>query len=85
MKREICVVNRKGLHGRPATIFAEIARRHPEDVTVSYGKKTVSGKSLITLMSLAVPRNGDVVVTIEGAGAETVLDELERALGVNYD
>ena len=85
MKKEIRVVNRKGLHGRPATVFAEAASRHAGEVTVSYGSKTVNGKSLIALMSIAVPRDAHVTVSAEGDAAESLLVELEAVLAKNYD
>jgi phosphocarrier protein len=85
VQREIRVVNRKGLHGRPATVFVETASKHAGEVKVSYGSKTVNGKSLIALMSIAVPRDGNVTVIAEGDTAESLLVELEGVLAKNYD
>ncbi len=85
MEKEIIVINSKGLHARPATIFARCAGEHPESVFVSYGTKTVNGKSLIALMSLAVPANGQVHVKIEGNGGDLVMDRLSAILARNYD
>ena len=85
MTKEIRVVNRKGLHARPATLFAETASKYSCEVKVSFGSKTVNGKSLITLMSLAVPRDGEVTVSIDGDEAEAVMSELSGVLGKNYD
>jgi phosphocarrier protein len=85
MIKEICVINRKGLHARPATVFAETASKHNGEVKVSFGSKTVNGKSLIALISLAVPRGGEVAVSLDGDEAETMIDDLTAVLGKNYD
>jgi len=85
MRKEIQVINGKGLHARPATIFAEVAGKHEGEVKVSYGNKTVNGKSLLTLLSLAVPKNGKVIVTVDGEQAETMMNNLTQVLGKNYD
>ncbi|MBI9102880.1 MAG: HPr family phosphocarrier protein [Spirochaetales bacterium] len=85
MTKEILVVNSKGLHARPATVFAETASRHDGDVKISYGGKAVNGKSLIALMSLAVPRDGKVTVSVEGPAADSILSEFASVLGKNYD
>ena len=85
MTKEICVVNCKGLHARPATVFAEAASTWDDDVRVSFGKKTVNGKSLIALMSLAVPRDGVVIVSLGGDDPEELMAELVLILGKNYD
>ncbi len=85
MTKEIRVVNSKGLHARPATVFAETATGYDGDVKVAFGKKTVNGKSLIALMSLAVPRDGEVSVTVDGESAESIMDSFEAVLGKNYD
>jgi phosphotransferase system HPr (HPr) family protein len=85
MTKEICVVNRKGLHARPATVFAEAASEYPDEIKVAYGKKNVTGKSLIALMSLTVPRDGIVTISIEGNNARAVMIRLEEILGINYD
>lgn len=85
MIKEICVVNRKGLHARPATVFAETASKYPDEIKVAYGKKNVTGKSLIALMSLTVPRGGVVTVSVEGGDAESMIKKLEEILGINYD
>lgn len=85
MIKEIRVVNSKGLHARPATVFAETASGHNGDVKVSFGKKCVNGKSLIALMSLAVPRDGVVSVSVDGDSAESIMESFEAVLGKNYD
>jgi len=85
MTKDIMVVNKKGLHARPATVFAEVASKFDGDVTISNGKKRVTGKSLIALMSLAVPKDAFVSVTVEGEGSEDMMRKLEEILGKNYD
>ena len=85
MNRELKVANSKGLHGRPATIFAETAAKFGGEVKITYGKKSVNGKSLIALMAMAVPCGGEVVVELSGDGAEAMMEQLETVLATDYE
>jgi len=85
MTKEICVINRKGFHARPATVFVEAASEYTGEITVSYGKKKVNGKSLIALMSLSVPHDGVVTISVEGSDVEKTMKKLENILGINYE
>ncbi len=85
MTKEICVINCKGLHARPATVFAKAATEYPGEIKVAYGEKKVTGKSLIALMSLSVPHDGFVTISVEGSDAESIMKKLEDILGTNYE
>ena len=85
MTKEICVINRKGFHARPATVFVEVASKYTGEITVTYGNRKVNGKSLIALMSLSVPHNGVVTINVEGNDVEKTMKELEDILGINYE
>ena len=85
MTKDICVVNKKGLHARPATLFAETASEYSGDVKISFNGKKVTGKSLIALLSLSVPRDGIVSVSVEGDDEQAMMDRLSEVLGKNYE
>lgn len=77
--KKITVLNKLGIHARPAAQFVRTASRFQADVTVEKDDERVDGKSIMGLMMLAVGCGAEIVVTAEGPDeAETVaaLEEL---------
>ncbi len=77
----------KGLHVRPAGVFAEAARRFSSSVTVERldNKQLGDGKSLMDLLSLAVVCGTKIHIHAEGDDAEAVIAELIRLVDADFD
>jgi phosphocarrier protein HPr len=73
---ELELVNRHGLHLRPATRFAQEAMRFRCDVRVAGNGTEVNGKSILMLTSLAAERGTRLLVRAEGADADACLAAL---------
>ena len=67
-----------GLHARPAALFVKAATRYESDITVEKDGNTVSGKSIMGLMTLEVGVGSVLRVTAEGPDAEEALAELQH-------
>ncbi len=78
LMREFKVVNQLGLHARPAALFVKTASRFESDITVEKDGNTVSGKSIMGLMTLEAGLGSRLTVTAEGLDAEESLDELQH-------
>ena len=52
MTRELTLLNRYGMHVRPAGLFAKVASRYDASVEVEKDGNVVSGKSIMALMTL---------------------------------
>lgn len=75
--RDMKIMNQLGLHARPAALFVKTASRFESDITVAKGSNTVSGKSIMGLMTLEVGAGSVLTVTAEGVDAEEALNELQ--------
>jgi Phosphotransferase System HPr (HPr) Family len=53
VEKEITIVNRLGLHARPAAMFVRIASRHRCEIWVAKEDEEINGKSIMGLMMLA--------------------------------
>src|SRR6266446_4504120 len=53
IEKELAIVNRLGLHARPAAMFVRIASRHRAEIWVSKEGEEVNGKSIMGLVMLA--------------------------------
>jgi len=83
--REFTLLNKYGLHVRPAGLFAKISSRYDADVTVEKDGSCVSGKSIMALMTLEAVCGTKLRVTAEGPQAKEVLDELEALVQRKFD
>lgn len=83
--REFKLLNKYGMHVRPAGLFAKTASRFDAEVEVEKDGNVVSGKSIMALMTLEATCGSILKVTASGAQAEEVLQELEALIGRKFD
>ena len=80
MKSEITINSTAGLHAALASKIVQISGKYEAEVIVEYGDKTVSAKSILGLISLAVPQGRDVKVICNGKDADKALNEIKKIL-----
>ncbi len=76
--RDFVILNRYGIHARPAAMLVKTASKYHADVTVEKGPVRVSGKSIMGLMTMEASCGSKIRVIAEGADAEQAMDELQR-------
>jgi phosphocarrier protein len=81
--REMVVTNQKGIHARPAAMFAKKAQEFHCDVYVEKDGEMVNGKSIMGLMMLAAGPGSRLMVSADGDDASQALTELEHLLKSN--
>jgi phosphoenolpyruvate-protein phosphotransferase len=69
-----------GLHARPATVFADLAKSFNAEVRVRYGDQVANGKSLMSLLKLGVGKDAVVRVMAKGQDASAALAALQDAV-----
>lgn len=75
----IKVKNRLGLHVRPASCIAKLLQGVQSKVTLTYKEESVNARSIMSIMILAVPKNGRIKISIEGIDAEETMEKLLEA------
>ena len=83
--REFVLLNKYGMHVRPAGLFAKVASRFNADVDVEKDGSVVSGKSIMALMTLEAVCGSRLRVTASGPQVREVLDELESLVARKFD
>ncbi|MEI7902223.1 MAG: HPr family phosphocarrier protein [bacterium] len=83
--REFVLLNKYGMHVRPAGLFAKVASRFNADVDVEKDGNVVSGKSIMALMTLEAVCGTKLRVTASGPQGREVLDELEALVLRKFD
>jgi len=83
--KELKLLNKYGMHVRPAGLFAKTASRFDADVEVEKDGNVVSGKSIMALMTLEATCGTVLNVSASGPEAEDVLEELEALVARKFD
>lgn len=76
IEREVEIVNKYGLHARPAMQLVELANRYNSKVEVSNGVLTVDAKSIMSVMRLAATKGTALRIVADGADAQEAMDSL---------
>lgn len=80
VERTVIVGSKSGLHARPAGVFVQRAKTFHSQITLSKNEKTVNAKSILSILSLGAEQGDQVVLTINGADAQSALDQLVQLL-----
>lgn len=73
---KVIVKNSLGLHIRPATEIVKILQNAKSEVQFSHKRQSVNAKSIISLLMLAVKKNGQIKISIEGEDAKKTMNKL---------
>ena len=77
---DLTIVNPTGLHARPATAFASLAKTFESEVRVRHDGKAANGKSLASLLKLGVESGSVIRVMAQGPDEEAALQALKAAV-----
>ena len=83
--REMTLVNKYGMHVRPAGLFVKMASRYDAEIEVEKDGNVVSGKSIMALMTLEATCGTMLKVTACGPQAKEALDNLEDLVARKFD
>ncbi len=75
--REVTIVNKLGMHARPAALFVRAASQFASEIEVEKDGERVNGKSIMGLMMLAAGKGSRLRILAKGPDAEAALDKLE--------
>ena len=85
IEKELAIVNRLGLHARPAAMFVRIASRHRAEIWVSKEGEEVNGKSIMGLMMLAAGQGSKLRIRCDGPDADKAMEELGELIKVGFN
>ena len=85
IEKDIPIINRLGLHARPAAMFVRIASRYRSEVWVAKEGEEVNGKSIMGLMMLAAGQGSNLRIRCEGPDAEKAMEELEELISARFN
>jgi phosphocarrier protein HPr len=85
VEKEITIINRLGMHARPAAMFVRIASRYRSEVWVEKEGEKINGKSIMGLMMLAAGQGSKLNICCEGPDADKAMEELEDLIQKKFN
>ncbi len=82
--KKLTVLNKLGIHARPAAQFVRAASRFQSDVTVVKDDESVDGKSIMGLMMLAVGCGAVITVTVDGPDETESMEAIESLIAGKF-
>src|SRR5216117_1674727 len=83
--KELVVLNKLGIHARPAAMFVRTANRFDCEIFVEKDGERVNGKSIMGLMMLAAGPGSKLTVHAHGHDALQALAEIETLIKRKFD
>jgi phosphocarrier protein HPr len=80
VEREFTVQGELGLHARPASRFVAMAGRFDCEIEVGRGEEWVSGRSILSILSLAAGPGASLRIRAVGADAQVAVQTLGALL-----
>jgi phosphocarrier protein HPr len=85
VSKELTVINKLGIHARPAALFVKVAAKFQSEITVEKDGEQINGKSIMGLMMLAAAQGSKLKIIAEGSDAEAAVRELEQLFAQKFN
>ena len=83
-ERSVQIVNKHGLHARPAAEMVKAASRFKSDITISRDDLEVNGKSIMGVMMLAAEHGATITLRASGPDADDALESLASLVASRF-
>ncbi len=84
VERSVNIVNKLGIHARPAAEIVKAASKFKSDITIVRDDLEVNGKSIMGVMMLAAECGSKVLLRAEGDDAEGSIDALAALIAAGF-
>ena len=85
LKKNVLIVNMRGLHARAAAKFMKLAAQYKCEIIVSRNGTEVPGRSLMGLLTLGASKGKDIDIVCDGVDAEQALAALADLVERGFD
>lgn len=76
VEKEITIINKYGLHARPAMQVVQLAQKYSSNIEVTKDALKVDAKSIMSVMRLAATKGTTLKISASGDDAQQAVDAL---------
>ena len=84
MERTVEIVNKNGLHARPAAEIVKLSAKFKCDITIVRDDLEVNGKSIMGVMMLAAEFGSNILVRADGPDAEQAVNAIAELVAAKF-
>ncbi|KYG33668.1 phosphocarrier protein HPr [Priestia endophytica] len=77
IEKSYTIIDEAGIHARPSTALVSAITPFKSDVKIEYKEKQVNLKSIMGVMSLAIPKGASVKVIATGDDESQVIESID--------
>jgi phosphocarrier protein len=85
IEKEVVIVNRSGLHTRPAAIVVKTAAKFKSEFFITKDGMVINGKSIIGVMTLAAEQGSKLTLRFEGPDESEAAETIIRLFANGFD
>jgi phosphocarrier protein HPr len=85
IEKEVTIINKAGMHTRPASTIVKIAAKYKSDFFLSKDNFEVNGKSIIGVMTLAAEQGSKLILKFDGSDEEYLAKEMVTFFERGFD
>lgn len=83
-EREVKILNKNGLHARPASEIVKTAAKFKSEIVIQRDDLEVNGKSIMGVMMLAAECGSTLTVRATGEDAEAAVGAIEKLVANRF-
>ena len=83
-ERSVQVVNKNGVHARPAAEIVKLAAKYRSEITLARDDLEVNGKSIMGVMMLAAECGATLTLKADGDDAEQAVDAIAQLISSRF-
>ena len=80
VSKEAVVIDKMGLHMRPANNFISAMNKYTSDITIDFNGKKINGKSIMNIMAGCIKCGSEITVECNGADENEMLKKAEELI-----
>jgi len=84
VEKTVQILNKNGLHARPAAEIVKLAAKYRSEITISRDGTEVNGKSIMGVMMLAAECGASIVLRADGEDAEQAIDAIATLIANKF-
>ncbi len=85
MEKVVKILNKSGLHARPAAMLVKAASQFKSDINIEHQGNVLNAKSIMNVMSMGVKKDEEIKLIADGPDAEEAINALVELIESKFD
>ncbi|MDR0448451.1 MAG: HPr family phosphocarrier protein [Treponema sp.] len=77
-EKTVKIINRAGVHARPAALLVQIAKDFPCEISFERGNDRINGKSIMGIITLGAVYGSEIKIIANGKNEKEAVESLAR-------